>query len=331
MLDEKMSKLECFSPKITADGSYTFFSAEFGESFHSHFGARQESFLKFAVPTNLAVQAHKPHLRILDICYGLGYNTAAALETIWQTNPSCNVEIIALELDLSVPQAAIGYNLFATNWLSKITEVITQISENQTAKLTNLSANLLIGDARKTIQQAIASGFQADAIFLDPFSPPHCPQLWSLEFIQLVTQCLSPEGFLATYSCAASVRMAMLNAGLVIGSTPPVGRKTPGTIAAFPTIKKPSQWECESIYQPNYTYQPNNTMISQSQLFAPPIPENYALTPSEIEHLATRAAVPYRDPHLCDSATTIIHRRQQEQANSHLEPTSHWRKRWQTR
>ncbi|WP_335135806.1 hypothetical protein [Nostoc sp.] len=46
-----MSDLENFTPKLTADGSFTFVSQKLGESFHSHYGARQESFFKFVEPT----------------------------------------------------------------------------------------------------------------------------------------------------------------------------------------------------------------------------------------------------------------------------------------
>src|SRR5690242_2731157 len=104
-----MSDLNNFQPQLTADGSFTFFSQEFDESFHSHFGAKQESYLKFISPTQLPISAHRPVLRLLDICYGLGYNTAAALQTIWAVNPSCIVELIGLELNPSVPQAAIAH------------------------------------------------------------------------------------------------------------------------------------------------------------------------------------------------------------------------------
>jgi tRNA U34 5-methylaminomethyl-2-thiouridine-forming methyltransferase MnmC len=93
-----MSDLENFTPKLTGDGSFTFVSQEFGESFHSHYGARQESFFKFVEPTQLATAAQKPILRLLDICYGLGYNTDAALQTIWAV---CDVEVIGLELNSS--------------------------------------------------------------------------------------------------------------------------------------------------------------------------------------------------------------------------------------
>lgn len=286
-----------FVPQPTADGSFTFFSQQFNEAFHSHFGAKQESFFKFVVPTQLELAAHKPVLRLLDICYGLGYNTAAALETIWRINPHCHVELIGLELNPSVPQAAIEHKLF-DNWNYEHIGVLTKLAFEQQVQTERCKGKLLIGDARNSIPKVYESHFQADAIFLDPFSPPQCPQLWTVEFIQQVVRCLHIDGLLATYSCAAAVRTAILTAGLHIGSTPPVGRRSPGTVAAHPQ---------------------NSHLHTHSAL--PP------LSQAEKEHLLTRAAIPYRDPLLNDEAPVIVQRRQQEQQASSLEPTSHWRKR----
>ncbi|MBD2346093.1 tRNA (5-methylaminomethyl-2-thiouridine)(34)-methyltransferase MnmD [Anabaena subtropica] len=293
-----MAKFENFVPKATADGSFTFFSQEFNEDFHSHFGAKQESFFKFVSPTQLAMAAHKPVLRLLDICYGLGYNTAAALETIWAVNPNCYVELMGLELNLSVPQAAIEHKLF-DNWKYEYTAILNKLAFEEQVQTDRLKAKLLIGDARKAIGRVHQLGFLADAIFLDPFSPPQCPQLWTVEFMQKVALCLHEDGLLATYSCAAAVRAALLTAGLHIGSTPPVGRRSPGTVAAHPQNSE------------------LNTHIA-----LPP------LSQAEKEHLLTRAAIPYRDPQLNDQAHVIVQRRQQEQQASSLEPTSRWRKRY---
>ncbi len=291
---ENFSLRENFTPKITADGSFTFFSKEFDESFHSHYGARQESFLKFVQPTLLDRKAHSPQLQILDICYGLGYNTAAALQTIWQVNPKCKIKIIGLEVNVSVPQVAIAHNLFE-NWNCQHIDILTELAFHQEVNRQKLHAQLLVGDARYSIQEVYRSGFRADAIFLDPFSPPQCPQLWTIEFINLVSKCLKADGFLATYSCAAAVRTAMKTASLKIGSTTPVGRRTPGTIATL-----------------------SNT------LDLPP------LSQAEQEHLLSRASIPYRDPSLNDPTNIIIQRRQEEQKASKLEPTSRWRKRWKS-
>ncbi len=294
MAETQKFKSDNMEPQPTADGSFTFFSPEFGQTFHSHFGARQEAERKFVEPTQLAVQAQKPRVRIIDICYGLGYNTAAALATIWQVNPHCYVEWVGLELDPTVPNCAIAHNLL-NSWPPTIVELLTELATHHQLNKPNINAQLLIGDARKTIQQIVNRGFQADAIFLDPFSPPSCPQLWTVDFFGLVSQCLKSTGYLATYSCSAAVRTALIEVGLKIGSTPPVGRRSPGTIARWTNAT-------ESVY--------------------------LRLSQQEQEHLQTRAAIPYRDRTLCQSSEEILRRRQMEQQTSSLEATSQWKKRW---
>lgn len=291
-----MADVASWIPQPTDDGSFTFFSEEFGEAFHSREGARAEAFHKFAQATQLAELAQQRQVRLLDVCYGLGYNTAAALETIWAANPECQVEVYGLELDATVPQAAIAPALIQV-WSPRIQKILTTIAVEQQVASSQLIAKLLIGDARQTIQTLVQEGFQADAIFLDPFSPRRCPQLWTVEFFAQVAHCLAPTGKLATYSRSAAVRSAMLAAGLTIGTIPLERTSRPhewaqGTIAAF-----------------------QNT----------PLPP---LSQMEQEHLKTRAAIPYRDPDLTDSAATILQRHQQEQNASRSESTSSWRRRW---
>jgi tRNA U34 5-methylaminomethyl-2-thiouridine-forming methyltransferase MnmC len=279
------------TPEPTADGSFTLFSEDFGEWFHSRNGAFAEAFQTYVEATNLAVLANAPSLTILDVCYGLGYNTAAALTTIQQVNPRCRVTWVGLELDPRVPQLAIAENLM-TGWPDAVRSCLTALATQKVIQTATLQARLLIGDARHNIQPLAVEGFQADVIFFDPFSPPHCPELWTVEFIQQVARCLHPQGKLATYSCAAAVRTALRLAGLNIGPIAAGGRRWPGTLAQ-----------------------------KQSSGLRP-------LSAQEQEHLATKAAVPYRDPCLKDSADAIRNRRQKEQRESTLNPTSLWRKRW---
>jgi tRNA U34 5-methylaminomethyl-2-thiouridine-forming methyltransferase MnmC len=280
------------TPQQTEDGSFTFFSPEFQEAFHSRFGAKQEAEGKFVEPCLLkAKAADRSRLRLLDICYGLGYNTAAALEGIWQVNPHCQIELIALESDSNVPKTAIECNLLQL-WPPPIPEFLARLARKEAIKNERLHANLFFGDARQTIAKVIESGFIADAIFLDPFSPPKCPQLWTVDFFRMAKQTLASDGRIATYSCAASVRSAFLEVGLKIGASASVGRRSPGTIVA----------------------------LEDGNL--PPLSEQ------ELEHLQTRAAIPYRDPHLHDIPETIEARRRQEQSASMLETSGAWKKRW---
>ncbi len=274
---------------LTEDGSVTFWSETFQETFHSSHGAKHEAEAKFVIPAKIAEKAStQTQLNILDVCYGLGYNTAAAIACVSELQDrAASLHIIALENNLEVPQKAITSGLVDI-WQPAIAQTLKIAAATQTITTENLSLQLLIGDARQTIHQVPTKW--ADAIFLDPFSPPHCPQLWTVEFIQLLANSLKPDGYLVTYSSSAAVRAAMLMAGLQIGAIAPIGRKSPSTIAAFaPTA-------------------------------LPPISEN------EAAFLKTRAAIPYRDRTLTSPATEIIATRKAEQNNSQLPPSSSLRK-----
>jgi len=274
----------------TADGSVTLFSDRWQETFHSVHGAKDEAEAKFVIPTGIVAKAQtQAQIRILDVCYGLGYNSAAALEALLP--PRSQVEIIALESNLEVPQMAIGAGL-VNIWSPPVVEILKTVAiPPHTCRRIDpaIDLDLWIGDARQTIDQVPMAW--ADAIFLDPFSPPRCPQLWTVEFMQRLAARLKPDGYLVTYSCAAAIRTALLTAGLNIGSTPPVGRRSPGTIAAFPPQ---------------------------------PLP---AISTAEQEILQTRGAIPYRDRTLTATAADIMAARQQEQNLSPLESTSSWKKR----
>lgn len=280
-----------FRPQLTADGSYTFFSATFGEQFHSIYGARQEAQGIYVQGCQLCQKAQQHGtIRLLDVCYGLGYNSAAALAAIWRVNPNCQVELVALELDIEVIQSAIAHALL-DQWSAPVSTLLQRLAQAQTLDTPQLRGELLLGDARQTIQILTQRGFQADAIFLDPFSPPKCPQLWTVEFLSLVAQCLAPTGLLATYSSAAAVRRGLQLAGLTITSIYGTARKAPGTLAS-------------------------------QQLSLPP------LSPKEQEHLQTRAAIPYRDRDLQATPQEIQQQRQTEQTHSSLESSNQWKKRW---
>jgi tRNA U34 5-methylaminomethyl-2-thiouridine-forming methyltransferase MnmC len=281
-----MDKLSLFP---TEDGSVTFWSDTFQETFHSSHGAKHEAEAKFVTPAKIAEKAKtQTQLNILDVCYGLGYNSAAAIACVSELpDRIANLHIIALENNLEVPQQAFAAGLVDI-WQPAIAQILKTAAEAQTVVTENLSLQLLIGDARQTISQVPTKW--ADAIFLDPFSPPHCPQLWTVEFIQLLVNCLKPDGYLVTYSSSAAVRAAMLLAGLQIGAIAPIGRKSPSTIAAFaPT----------------------------------PLPP---ISDTEAAFFKTRAAIPYRDRTLQSTASEIIALRQDEQNNSNLPPSSSLRK-----
>ncbi|MBE9221183.1 hypothetical protein IQ215_00585 [Cyanobacterium stanieri LEGE 03274] len=278
--------------RLTEDGSHTFYSQQFKETFHSKYGAKKESEITYIKGCNIKEKLNsKNKIKVIDLCYGLGYNTASLLDLYQKINSNVSLDIFALEIDINVPQEAITNNLLSF-YSSKTQDYLKRVVHDNKLNINNLNIELFIGDARQTIKKIIEQNIKADAIFFDPFSPPKCPQLWTVDFLKLVVQCLENDGILATYSCSAAVRKAMTLVGLNIGRNYTVGKRAPGTLATKNKIP----------------LQPLSLM--------------------ELEHLQTRAAIPYRDPSLTDNNINIIKRREKEQSLSTLESTSQWKKRW---
>lgn len=100
-----------FIPTFTQDGSIGLFNTEVDDIYHSSYGAYTEAFEKFIYPSGLGDFAKvNSKVKILDICYGMGYNTKAAIKTCRESNPECSISIDCLEIDPEV---------FAFSFLSK--------------------------------------------------------------------------------------------------------------------------------------------------------------------------------------------------------------------
>ena len=74
-------------PYFTNDGSVGLFSPEADDIYHSTYGALTEAYEKFILPANLEkyFETHK-EIKVLDICYGIGYNTKSFLNFLIEKN-----------------------------------------------------------------------------------------------------------------------------------------------------------------------------------------------------------------------------------------------------
>jgi tRNA U34 5-methylaminomethyl-2-thiouridine-forming methyltransferase MnmC len=91
---------------------------------------------------------------------------------------------------------------------------------------------VIVGDARVGLP---AWHGQADAWYLDGFSPAKNPELWSPELMTAVAAHTAPGGTFATYTAAGAVRRGLEAAGFKVERVPGFGRKrhmTRGTLRA---------------------------------------------------------------------------------------------------
>jgi len=210
---------------ITADNTESFLNEEVQESYHSHSGAVEEAYKKYVIPCKIKELAKTGNIKILDVCFGIGYNSAAAISAALEENPNCQIEVIGLELDPDI--------------INKIQELSPPIPFYQhykqlnanTLQFTkdNVTVKILLGDAHKTVTTLTNNYF--DAIFFDPFSPKTHPHMWTTSILTEMYRVIKEHAILATYSCARVVRDNMKDAGFIYDDGPIVGRRGPGTIA----------------------------------------------------------------------------------------------------
>ena len=84
----------------TNDGSAGLFNKTVDDIYHSSYGAYSESYEKFLKSSGfLDFIKENDEVSILDICYGIGYNTKTALDEILKLEKIIDIKIDALEYD----------------------------------------------------------------------------------------------------------------------------------------------------------------------------------------------------------------------------------------
>lgn len=220
---------------ITADGSITFRNKDVDETYHSHSGAATEAWLKYVEPSGIVALAkdmnksRKRTIRILDFCFGLGYNSAAAIDAIRSVHPDVPVEIIALEIDPTILHLACTIDAPFESY-----SFIQKVCKNHDSNENNIHVKILLGDARRGVRTLDG---RFDAVFFDPFSPKKAPQMWTAEVFRSLFEIMRPCASLTTFSCARLVRDNLVTAGFHVMDGPIVGRRGPSTIAIIPTGK----------------------------------------------------------------------------------------------
>ena len=281
---------------ITKDGSISFRSEKFNENFHSIGGAYFETKNKFINPAGLKRFQNKS-ISVLDICFGIGYNSAMLFENTIKELSTLNW--YGLELDKRPLNYALTDKKFNNLWNPKVIEILNSLNLKGSYKNKNFDCDLIIGDARKEILN-LPKEVNFDLIFLDGFSPQKCPEIWSYEFLLQLKNKIKYKGYLITYTSSAAVRKSLKDLGFnlfnIIPTNPKKNHWSNGTLATFNNPR-------------------NNPYIAH-------------LSDMELEHLSTKASIPYRDPTGEMLSKEILKAREDEQQFSNLLDTNSWRKKW---
>ncbi|NOZ90209.1 MAG: hypothetical protein GXO60_02865 [Epsilonproteobacteria bacterium] len=196
---------------VTEDGSTTLLSKEFNESYHSTFdGALKETMQKHILPA-FSFQKEKEHLTILDICFGLGYNTLATIYHIKKNNLKTKVHILSPEFDKELIQSLSTFEY--PKEFDTLRDIITTLSREFYYEDEQFKIEILLGDARDSIPQIKE---KIDIVYQDAFSPKKNPLLWTKEYFSDIKAISKKDTIITTYSVASAVRMSLYENGFNI-------------------------------------------------------------------------------------------------------------------
>jgi tRNA U34 5-methylaminomethyl-2-thiouridine-forming methyltransferase MnmC len=196
---------------LCEDGTNTLYSKEFDEPYHStKDGALHESLEKHVKPS-LMLKKEKVKFTILDICFGLGYNTFATLYYIKKHKLSIKVHILSPEFDEGLIRSLHTFEYPPE--FENIKHIIKAISQDLYYEDEQFKIEILLGDARKSIPKIKE---KIDIIYQDAFSPAHNPLLWTTEYFKDVRAICKEDAILTTYSTAAAIRLGLYENGLYI-------------------------------------------------------------------------------------------------------------------
>lgn len=203
----------------TVDGSNTLYSTKYKQHFHDvDTGAIKESLTKHVIPA-LSFHSNAKKLRILDICFGIGYNTFSTIYYILKEGLNINLEFYSPEFDEELIKSLDTFNF--PKEFEDIKHIIKAISKKQKYEDENIKIEVYLGEAREYIK-----GLEnIDIVYQDAFSQDVNKELWTYEYFQDINHACNKNAIVTTYSVATNVRLSMWQAGFEIYEIKPVKKK----------------------------------------------------------------------------------------------------------
>jgi tRNA U34 5-methylaminomethyl-2-thiouridine-forming methyltransferase MnmC len=207
---------------LTDDGSHSLMSETFGDSYHSKFGAIQESqhvFIDAAL--NYQTAKGKTDLTVLEIGFGTGLNALMTFREAERQN--LNLHYLTVEkYPLSMEQAE---TLNYAEQLGVERSVFKTLHSSNWQERIRLSEQFSFEKWKSDCQTIEWTDF-ADIIYFDAFAPQIQPELWEVPLLQRLYAALKTGGVLTTYCAKGAVKRALKEVGFQLESLAgPIGKR----------------------------------------------------------------------------------------------------------
>jgi tRNA U34 5-methylaminomethyl-2-thiouridine-forming methyltransferase MnmC len=197
----------------TGDGSQTFFSEQYGVTYHSRFGAITESahvFIAAGLRYKAAVQRE---IRVLETGFGTGLNAFMT----WLEAERRNLRVRYLGLEMQpMDEATVGALGYAAMLgAAERGADFEALHRCAWGKSHPFSEHFVFQKEKIPIEQ-----FQGDAafdlVYFDAFAPQAQPELWTAEVFAHMYAALDAEGVLVTYCAQGAFKRTLKSVGFKV-------------------------------------------------------------------------------------------------------------------
>lgn len=227
-----------------ADG--TPYSPRFGDRYRSELGGLAQSREVFLRGCGLPEDwAHQPQWRILETGFGLGLNFLVTWQA-WKADPA-RPRLLHFVSTEAFPAGADDIRRAASAH-PELMPLAEQLQAQCWGLLPGLHRlvfeegrvllSLCIGDTKAVLRE---QQFQADAVYLDGFSPSKNPGIWDLHTLKAVARCCRRGTRIASWTIARAVLDGLAQCGFVVHKTPGLPPKRDNLQGVFDPRWEPRQ------------------------------------------------------------------------------------------
>jgi tRNA U34 5-methylaminomethyl-2-thiouridine-forming methyltransferase MnmC len=208
---------------MTQDGSYTLYSKDHRVTYHSKYGAIQESNHVFVDSGLLPVLKKQDKISILELGFGTGLNVLLTWKNIVDIDtvlvdyhsfdvyplPEDLLNACVYEDHLKIP-TTISKNILTSDW----------------DKLIEVDSRFTLTKHNKDILEETLPDNYFDIVYFDAFSPESQPELWSISLFEKIHESMTNEAILVTYCAKGEVKRILKKIGFTLESLPgPPGKR----------------------------------------------------------------------------------------------------------
>ena len=220
---------------LSGDGSRTRYCEAAGEHYHStKDGAFSEALYKHVLPAWQYRISGRQTVTVLDICFGLGYNTLVLIWYLRQQGYSGQVQIFSPEYDLKLLKSLRDFPY--PDELTELLPIVKKLAEDLIYQDAHLTIEIVAVEARNWLKQF---KHPVDIVFQDPFSPAQNHQLWTSEYFAVLRRIGTDDLLITTYSTATAVRMGLFENGFHVYENRPAAKIRSATLASLTPLPLP--------------------------------------------------------------------------------------------